>query len=103
MTPAVPPATTPGTTPAVTYRRVPAHDELHHEGESLVLIDGEVKRISALGTSLRGLTDEPRTLAELTEALVREFGAPPDGSADEVTRQAVDALVDAGLLERIEP
>ena len=87
----------------VTYRRVEGHDELHHEGESLVLIDGEVKRISALGTSLRRLTVEPRSLAELTQGLVEEYGAPPEGSAEDVTRGAIAALVDAGLLERLDP
>jgi len=88
---------------SVTYRCVPAHDELHHEGESLVLVDGEVTRISALGTFLRGATAEPRSLEDLTRALVAEFGAPPEGSPQDLTRGAVEALVDAGLLQRLDP
>ena len=89
--------------PTSTYRRVSGHDELHHDGESLVLIDGEVKRISALGTVLREVAREPHTLDELAAALAEEFGAPPEGDAVEVTRQALDVLVEAGLMERLDP
>ncbi|MGO0575922.1 hypothetical protein [Ornithinimicrobium panacihumi] len=85
----------------VTYLCVRGHDELHHEGESLVLLDGEVKRISVLGTLLRELTHEPRTTEELVAGLVEAFGAPADGSAEEMTRQAVDTMVEAGLLTRL--
>ncbi|MFX0539863.1 hypothetical protein ACQBAT_14575 [Ornithinimicrobium sp. Y1847] len=84
----------------ITYRAVPAHDELHLDGESLVLVDGQVQRVSPLGTLIRERAVEPATVEELAAALVEEFGAPPDGDAVEVTRASVEALVDAGLLER---
>lgn len=83
----------------VRVRSVPAHDELHHEGESLVLVDGQVHRVSALGTAIRRRAVEPATLEELAQALEEEFGAPPEGSAVELTQGAVDTLVAAGLLQ----
>lgn len=86
----------------VSYRSVPAHDELHRDGESLVLLDGQVQRVSALGTAIRRLALPTATLGELAAALEQEFGAPPAGDLLAVTRQAADDLVAAGLLERVE-
>lgn len=87
----------------MSVRAVAAHDELHHEGESLVLVDGQVHRVSALGTTIRrAAADGPRSVEALTEVLEEEFGTPPEGSAHELTRRAVDALVAAGLLEVVE-
>lgn len=84
----------------VSYRAVPAHDELHRDGESLVLHDGRVQRVSALGTAIRSLTAAPLLLDDLARALAEEFGTPPEGDLVEVTREAAEALVRAGLLER---
>lgn len=86
----------------VTYRSVPAHDELHRDGESLVLIDGEVQRVSALGTLIRAQAVEPATVEGLAAVLEEEFGPPPEGTSVEVTQQAVDVLVETGLLERLD-
>ncbi|AXH96510.1 hypothetical protein [Ornithinimicrobium avium] len=88
----------------VRVRAVLAHDELHHEGESLVLVDGQVHRVSALGTTIRRhAAVGVATLDELATALEDEFGTPPEGSAQELTRRAVETLVAAGLLEVLEP
>lgn len=84
-------------------RTVPSHDELHHDGESLVLLDGTVTRVSALGTLLRDRAVAGATREELTAALEEEFGTPPQGSAAELTGQAVDTLLTAGLLRRRAP
>lgn len=85
----------------VTVRAVVAHDELHRGGESLVLLDGQVHRVSALGTLLRERATGPVTLEDLAAALEERFGAPPQGRALDLTREAVDALLGAGLLERV--
>lgn len=85
----------------MSYRAVPAHDELHRDGESLVLHDGQVQRVSPLGTAIRALTLEALPLADLAAALAKEFGSPPGGDLVEVTREVADTLVDAGLLQRL--
>lgn len=86
----------------VSYRSVPAHDELHRDGESLVLLDGQVQRVSALGTAIRRRAVATATLEELAAALEAEFGAPPAGDLLTLTRRAADDLVSAGLLEHVE-
>lgn len=85
----------------VTVRTVPGHDELEHGGESLVLIEGQVRRVSLVGTVIRSRARRGATTEQLAEALVERFGAPPDGDAAELTRQAVGTLLEAGLLETV--
>lgn len=80
------------------YRTQPAHDELHRDGESLVLLDGEVKRVSPLGTLIRERARHGVTLTELAGALEEAFGLPPEGDITEVTAAAVNDLMGAGLL-----
>lgn len=87
----------------VRVRTVVAHDELHHDGESLVLVAGQVHRVSAVGTTIRARAGSGICLDALAEVLEEEFGTPPEGSATELTRRAVDALVAAGLLEPVDP
>lgn len=84
------------------YRAVDAHDELHVSGESLVLLGGQVRRVSELGTAVRACAVEPVDVATLAARLQERFGAPPDGDLHEHTRRAAEALVEAGLLERVE-
>lgn len=83
----------------VRVRAVPAHDELHVGGESLVLVAGTVHRVSALGTLIRTCALDPVSLDELARALEEAFGAPAEGTTLEQTRVAVDTLLAAGLLE----
>jgi hypothetical protein len=85
----------------VSVRTVVGHDELHRDGESLVLLDGRVHRVSALGTLVRERASGPVTLEELAAALEAAFGPPPEGTVLDLTRQAVDTLLAAGLLERV--
>jgi hypothetical protein len=87
----------------VRVRAVVAHDELHRGGESLVLLDGQLHRVSALGTLLRERACGPVTLEELAATLEEAFGTPPEGTALTLTRQAVETLVAAGLLEAVAP
>lgn len=79
-------------------RTVAAHDELHEGGESLVLVDGQVRRVSMIGTSIRAMATEGISVADLSRALEEEYGAPPEGDADDLTRRAVADLLAAGLL-----
>ena len=79
-------------------RSVPAHDELHHEGESLVLMDGEVRRGSPIGTTIRTLAADGIAVEDLARALEEEYGIPPEGEVLELTRRAVSDLLEAGLL-----
>jgi hypothetical protein len=82
----------------VSVRAVVAHDELHRGGESLVLLDGQVHRVSPLGTLVRERAGGPVTLEELAVTLQEAFGPPAQGTALDLTREAVQALLDAGLL-----
>ncbi|MFC6420456.1 hypothetical protein [Ornithinimicrobium tianjinense] len=86
----------------MTWRAVPAHDELHRDGESLVLVDGRVQRVSALGTAVRELAAQPVGEDVLARMLEERFGAPPTGDLLTLTRAALADLVRAGLLERLE-
>lgn len=86
----------------VTWRTVPAHDELHRGGESLVLADGRVQRVSALGTAIRSLAAQPVGEDVLARALEAEFGTPPEGDLLSLTQAALADLVRAGLLERLD-
>ena len=79
---------------------IPAHDELHHEGESLVLVEGRVHLVSPIGAAIREQAVDGADVAELAAALEDSFGAPEAGSTLDLTLQAVDALVGAGLLRR---
>lgn len=85
----------------VSVRAVLAHDELHRGGESLVLVDGHVHRVSPLGTLVRERAGGPVTLEELARELQEAFGPPARGSALDLTREAVEALLAAGLLELV--
>lgn len=82
---------------------VPAHDELHRDGEALVLHEGEVRRISPLGAVIRERASAGASLAELSAELEESLGAPPGGDAAALTREAVTVLLDAGLLSTAPP
>lgn len=77
---------------------VPVHDELHEGGESLVLIDGQVRRLSLIATSIRQLAAEGIAVEELAAALGEEYGIPEGADVLDLTRRAVGDLLEAGLL-----
>ena len=70
----------------VSVRAVVAHDELHRDGCSLVLVGGRVHPVSELGTLLRELAAGPVTVEELSRGLEETFGTPPEGAAQAFTR-----------------
>jgi hypothetical protein len=81
-------------------RRVPVQDEVVRDGESVVLLDRQVIRLSAIGTTLLELTGEWRDLDELTVDLTDRFGHPPEGhSATAMAEAALQALAEQGLVE----
>lgn len=80
-------------------RTVPAHDELHHQEESLVLLDGQVRRVSAVGTAIRTQAGHGASVEELAAVLEQLFGIPEGGDAVTLTRDAVRTLLAEGLLE----
>ena len=68
----------------------------------LVMTDEHLVRLGPLGRRLFESAAEGRTLEELVADAVAAFGpAPGDGGASAIGA-AVDGLVDAGLLERVE-
>ena len=79
-------------------RAVTAHDELHRDGESLVLVDGQVHRVSALGTLIRSRARGGASVEELAVALEEEFGRPTEGTTLHLTAGAVETLLEVGLL-----
>lgn len=93
------PADGPGPGVPRRVRTVPAHDELHHEGESLVLVEGHVQRVSPLGTLIRATAVQGSTVAELAAVLEEAFGAPEGADALALTEDAVRTMLNAGLLE----
>lgn len=82
---------------------VPAHDELHRGGESLVLLDGQVRRVCALGTVIRERALKGASLHELAAELDACVGAPPGGDTEVLARETVLALLEAGLLSSTPP
>ena len=81
-------------------RRVPVQDEVIRDGESVVLLDRQVIRLSAIGTTLLELTGDWRELDELTLDLTDRFGQPPEGfDATAMTEEALQALNGQGLVE----
>lgn len=81
-------------------RRVPVHNEVVRDGESVVLIGRQVVRLSWIGTTLLELCDDWRHSAELAQGLTDRYGEPPDGSdATAMTESALKALHQQGLVE----
>lgn len=83
-------------------RTVPAHDELHHEEESLVLLDGQVRRISPIGTVIRTSAAQGAAVAELAVVLEELFGTPEAGDALDLTGAAVQTMLAEGLLAAVD-
>ncbi len=78
-------------------RCVPALDTVERDGDSVVLLAGQVLHVSAVGTAVRSLSTDWTDLPVLTEALVSTFGAPPE-AGDEATERVLRELADAGLV-----
>lgn len=80
-------------------RRRQAMDVLTRGGETAVLIDGTVLRLSELSAVIYDLTKDPVEVGRLAGELESRFGAP-DGSTSsrDATEDAVAELVRRGVL-----
>ena len=83
-------------------RRRPATDVLVRDGETAVLVDGTVLRLSELSGKLYAACSTEKTSAELSQSLEAAFGAPPDLPLLEATERVIQELLGHGVLELVE-
>lgn len=77
------------------------HDQIVVSGESIVLLDGEVIRLSELATTILAETNEWCDVGELAVRLERRFGPAPDGVGTlSATQSALRDLEQNGLIVR---
>ena len=60
-------------------RRLPVADRVDRDGESVVLVDREVVRLSAVATALLDACPDWTEEERLVAVLVERFGPPPGG------------------------
>jgi hypothetical protein len=82
-------------------RRRAVVDEYVEDGRAAVYSeDGVVLLLSELGTHAWGvLTHQWVTTTEVTAELVREFGQPAEGGAEQITETALRSLADMHLVD----
>lgn len=80
-----------------TYLATPASDELHTPDGGLVLLPTRLVRLGPVGSVIREAACRPATVPDLAARLVCQFGLP-DGDVIALTQNAIDTLVDEGLL-----
>lgn len=83
-------------------RRRPAADVLVRDGETAVLVDGTIVRLSELSSLLYAECSTEKTSTELSQCLETAFGAPPDLPALEATERAIEEMVAHGVLELVQ-
>ncbi|MDO5534746.1 MAG: hypothetical protein Q4F65_08855 [Propionibacteriaceae bacterium] len=81
-------------------RAVTPIDRLDHDGRTLLLLPDQVIELSLLAQTAYDAASEPITLDALTDLLVAEFGAPPEGDPRDGVQAVVDELAQIGLVER---
>ena len=82
-------------------RRRPPADVLVRDGETAVLVDGTIVRLSELSSTLYAECSTEKSSTELSRSLEARFGTPPDGSALEATERAIAEMVSHGVLELV--
>ena len=81
-------------------RRAAMTDRFVDDGESVVLVDHMVVRLSALPTAILESAATWTEVADLAAMLERQFGPPPDGlDAVAAAERTVRELRDQGLIE----
>lgn len=83
-------------------RRAPVLDEVVRGEEAVVLVQGQILRVSALAHSVRELTGDWTDLGDLAVALAARHGEP-EGDPVELLRAVVADLEAAGLVETESP
>lgn len=82
-------------------RSLPVRDMVERDGESVVLLDGQVLHLSEMATFARECCVDWMDFPELVDRLVAEFGVPEDGDED-ATRLVLGVLTSlsgSGLVE----
>lgn len=79
-------------------QRVPADDMLVRDGETAVLVDGVVVRLSELSAVIYDLTEDLVDVRHLARELEARFGAPEGLTSEEATGHAVTELLRHGVL-----
>jgi hypothetical protein len=79
-------------------QRVPADDLLVRDGETAVLLDGMVVRLSELSAAIYDLTGDMVEVGRLARELEARFGAPEGSTSREATDHAVADLLRHGVL-----
>lgn len=76
-------------------------DRLDRDDRTLLLYPGNLVSLGPLGTAVVDLAGEPIGLDELLPAMLELLGAPDHGDAGELVREAVDQLIEAGVLNTV--
>jgi hypothetical protein len=85
----------------VKVSRLPVRDEYTEDGETVVLLqDGRVVALTPVPSAVLALVDDgARDVAELTERVVAEFGAPPGTDRPEsAIEQVLAGMSELGLV-----
>lgn len=68
-------------------------DLITRDGETAVLVDGMLVRLSELGATMYALTELPVEIGLLARTLEAHFGSPEEGSSLDATKETVAELV----------
>lgn len=79
-------------------RSVAPADRLDDDDAALLLYAGRVVKLGPLGAAIVELATDPIDLADLTDELERRFGRPATVRTEEATREAVNDLIEIGVL-----
>lgn len=82
-------------------RRREATDVLTRDGETALLIDDTVLRLSDLSAAIYDLSENVIAMNRLARALETRFGAPATSTSLEATEQAVAELIRHGVLAQV--
>lgn len=80
-------------------RAIQAHDVLERDGDTVMLMDGRLMRLSPIGAAAWSLCRDWTSLEALARSLGDEFGVPADADLLQTTRDLVASLEAQGLLE----
>jgi hypothetical protein len=80
-------------------RTIPYADLLERDGEGLLLTEGTLLRLSAVGAAVVRLAADGIDAAQLASALEEAFGLPASGSTLDALTPILDALAAQHLVE----
>ncbi len=79
-------------------KALPLSDLLEHDGEALVLTEGNLVRLSEIGVLIMRRAEGGIELGALQRVVEEAFGAPPSGTTSEALASMLDALAGQGLI-----